>query len=65
LVFNEQFTLENYSLHAKKYRTTVIRQNRQLIFSRKRTVFANENAPSANQPQNRAKKPANQKGRMF
>lgn len=38
----------NSFLLAKKYRTTVIRQNRQLIFSRKCPVFANENALPAN-----------------
>jgi len=43
----------------------VIRQNRQLIFSRKRAVLANENALPANQPQNRAKNSSNQKRRMF
>ena len=46
-------------------RTVVIRQNRQLIFSRKWAAFANENALPANQTKNRAKKPANQKRRMF
>ena len=46
-------------------RTVVIRQNRQLIFSRKRAVLANDNALPANQPQNRAQNPTNQKRRMF
>jgi len=52
-------------LLAKLYRTTVIRQNRQLIFSRKWAVFANENALLANQTENRAKNSANCKRRMF
>ena len=47
------------------WKTVVIRQNRQLIFSRKKGVLANENATPANQTKNRAKKPANQKRRMF